>query len=132
MSKTTKEVKPILKGQGPCKQCPYRKDCAPGYLGGNSVGEYFMPLIAPVDIPLHCHKTHDRENRVVCAGYVAVRVNSLKAARTPGPVMTSEQRIKENPEALEACFKWAKDFLQHHTITEPTQTNTHGSKKQIS
>lgn len=95
-----------------CDECPYRKTAPPGYFGGYSIDEYRDPLIHDILVP--CHKTHGKEERPLCTGLVAVRVNGAKRAKVHSTLIESENAVRELPEAREQCFDHVHQFTEYH------------------
>jgi len=74
----------------PCANCPWKKDSARGYLGGNSVGVYADSIRS--DRRLACHSRAPGSESLpseliaaadVCTGYVMARVNDFKSSADP-------------------------------------------------
>lgn len=105
-------MKPTKPNQAPCKECPYRKDSAKGWLGDNSLDTYAEPITSDIEIPCHKTMSDDKQMRY-CAGLASVRVNSCKSARFSTIIALSETNVKESPHRSE-CFNWKHEFEEHH------------------
>lgn len=111
--------------QTPCKECPFRKDSLPGWLGENSHNpQVFIDAMEHNIIPCHMRVDWDeaeQKNLIVegkdnpCIGALQFSANSLKlprGAREMGSVYHALiDNAKQNPEV----FKWGADFIKHHS-----------------
>ena len=111
----------------PCKECPFRKTSAPGWLGPNTGSPEKFVDSTEYNI-LHCHMKVDNEKfkgkaleRAIienpCVGAIQFLNNSLKlprGAREPGPYqeIMAGPASKKNPDV----FQWRHEFVQHHSM----------------
>ena len=103
----------------PCKQCPYRKDSAPGYLGeASGKPEVFLKQLE-LDNVHPCHIMVDWENGTVedyvkapvCTGALQFMNNSCKLHQNQ--VIQDQQRgAGKNDEVI----SFPHNFTKHHTI----------------
>lgn len=89
----------------PCKDCPWRKVSAPGWLGGFSV-QYWLSA-AHSDVVIQCH-TNDLHQ---CAGMAMYRSNVCKSVRAPMLDLPSSPLAFSNP----------FDFSKHHGVKTAPQ-----------
>lgn len=99
----------------PCKQCPYRKTSAPGYLGESSHDpqRFLQQLDLPTSHP--CHNTvdwdeEDYNKAKVCIGALQFMNNSAKLSRNP-ELKTLQSSLGKNDE----LFNWSSEFIKHHS-----------------
>jgi hypothetical protein len=108
----------------PCVECPFRRDSAPGYLGGYTPEMYMDATFSPVS--LACHKSpgfHEGEidKQRVCTGLAAFRANTGYIASVVAPrgqigvvpVITHEstQFVGHDEETY---FATPQEFIDHH------------------
>lgn len=95
----------------PCKQCPWRKASAQGFLGGNSPEQY-ADMVAANQVP-NCHMTEGKGKRpAFCAGSLATMANSCITPRYPeGASHLDSKAVGQRAD----CFRWVKDFYAYHT-----------------
>lgn len=103
----------------PCRQCPFRTDSLPGYLGEYPSAADFIGTHYRADVPAPCHTSLDYERPdavgrfmrgkagKLCAGQAQLYRNSCKKPRPPSPISPPEQPSDE-------VFTWAHDFIAHH------------------
>jgi hypothetical protein len=109
----------------PCKECPFRRNSVPGWLGDLSgQPEVFVDAIDNTIIPCHMRVEWDEEmeeNLVIdgeqnpCIGALSFCKNSVKfprAARQKGTAYYNLiKQAVENPDV----FQWRNEFVKHHT-----------------
>jgi len=89
----------------PCNNCPFRKDCLKGWLGGERMEEILK------EDSFICHKTAygaDKEKRQ-CAGHIHIKKESnvfYRVARAMGFDMSIGK--------TEKLFENEKDLIKHH------------------
>jgi len=108
----------------PCKECPFRKESAPGYLGtlSHQPEEFLKPMEYHI-MPCHMAIDYDDDEGKTdltkaainspCIGALQFMNNSCKfprGAREPGIYQTHLENAGTNPNV----FKWSNDFIQHH------------------
>ncbi len=99
----------------PCKECPWRKNSAKGYLGGHDPN-YYADAITYGELPA-CHLKDngpDSENTAFCAGAAAVMANSCKI---PFKQEGAEQMVKDVGKN-ENVFAHHSLFYKYHTDEE--------------
>lgn len=99
----------------PCKECPFRRDSARGWLGGYDGPEHFLAVHYHAEERNPCHLSIDYEtdretwDPEACVGQVVMFKNSYKLPRG-----------WEMPEAIsadaDACFRWSHEFVAHHQL----------------
>lgn len=98
----------------PCRECPWRREAAPGWLGPHTAARWLG--IAQSDEPVACHLTireTDDEGRGdwehpamrQCAGVASFREHLCKLPRDP--------EVAVGP-AREGVFARGKEFIEHH------------------
>jgi hypothetical protein len=93
----------------PCKECPYRKTSAPGWLGPDPLEAYTTAI--QLDVPISCHRTRGKKKRpAMCAGSVIHLNNQVKVPRDPVFAGVVVQYGKSD-----AVFRWTNEFVAHHT-----------------
>lgn len=107
-----------------CRECPFRRDSAPGYLGEASYDpESFLAPHWHAEAPLPCHmhvdweRDAEQQDAPLCRGLMVMMRNSAKMPTDPGLV---EIRNAITPDR-EAFFAFPHEFKQHHT--KPEQEN---------
>lgn len=102
----------------PCKECPYRKDSAPGWLGEASYDpvEFLKQLDLVFAHP--CHKTVDWESNDTlavldappCQGMLQFAKNACKMLQYR-PYEDIRKKLKVNDSVV---FATRQDFIDHH------------------
>lgn len=98
----------------PCKECPFRKQSAPGYLGAASwQPELFLSQIE--HRPMSCHMSVDWEageedSDHVCVGSLQFLKNSCKLPRDK-----DYAEIVRASERSEDIFQNRQQFINHHS-----------------
>lgn len=104
----------------PCRECPWRRVSAPGWLGPHSA-EHWVEM-AHGDGQIACHMTippdsdddnPDIASMTTCSGSAIFRRNVCKSPRTLRGL--PEYQL---PDDREAVFGWNNEFLAHHTREE--------------
>jgi hypothetical protein len=97
----------------PCGDCPFRRTCPPGKLGGSPPETYIGQIFGPFWLPCHCShdstKLEERldHNNTQCAGAAIHRSNIGVADRMP-------ELLLHLPENKEIVFATQAEFLAHH------------------
>lgn len=52
----------------PCRECPFRKESLPGYLGGFTVAQVIQAAVNETDFICHTTREKDYDSQVQCAG----------------------------------------------------------------
>lgn len=102
----------------PCKECPYRKDSMPGYLGESSYNpnEFLSQLELPNLHPCHMQVDWDsEENNIdkadVCAGAMQFCKNTMKMLRNP-----SLEKIRQKMTVDSSIvFDRRYEFINYHS-----------------
>lgn len=98
----------------PCRECPWRRESAPGWLGGHPAKEFVSAVFA--DEPVACHLTVKEDGapsntEAYCAGALIFARNICKKSRDRGR--------PELPRNFVDVFSTPKEFLEHHNDTTP-------------
>jgi len=113
---------PELAHTTPCKECPFRRKSAPGWLGAEENPEEFVKgaLADYADYPLPCHATIDYNDRgwlenqylraPLCAGALIFCKNNMKLPRDPER-SESVRAVKQDHEQI---FSTPDEFMRHH------------------
>lgn len=114
--------------KSPCVECPFRRDSAPGYLGGYTPEMYLEAVRSPAS--LACHKSagfHEGkiESQRVCTGLAAFRANIGHIASVVHPqygVVPSQAHESTQYVGCddEHYFGNEQEFYDHH---KPGQEN---------
>lgn len=104
-----------------CRECPFRRASAPGYLGEASYDPH--GFIAPHyhgDVRLPCHMAINWEtgknidDAPICRGFAIFMKNNVKYADNP-EVRKAMEEVKVDRESI---FGWFNEFITHHTKKE--------------
>lgn len=87
----------------PCKDCPFRKDCLKGWLGGSRIEEILQ------NDSFVCHKNHELQ----CAGHMIIKGNSNVFVRTAS-AMNLDTELKNK----HLIFENENDCVKHHKIKQ--------------
>lgn len=92
----------------PCKECPWRRESAPGWLGPTSAEDWV--LTAHAETPIMCHRTIKEsgsyEGTKQCKGAAIFRANVFKSPR--------REDMAVGPQDTETVFATNDEFLKHH------------------
>jgi hypothetical protein len=103
----------------PCKECPFRRKSAPGWLGRDTPEGFITTAMA--DHPMPCHLEVDYEQKdwrtqaasaPLCAGALIFFANTCKLSRDP-------ERPRLKPDRANV-FNNPREFIEHHAY-EPTR-----------
>lgn len=101
-----------LKHTTPCAECPWRKESAPGWLGGYPP-ELYADAVQENEVPA-CHLNDhgpDSAKTAMCAGALSVCANSaIIPSKTKGG-----KEARDIVGQRSDTFKWVRDFFAHHT-----------------
>jgi hypothetical protein len=106
----------------PCVECPFRRDSAPGYLGGYTPEMYMEATFSPAS--LACHRSpgfHEGEieKQRVCTGLAAFRANTGFIASVPHPQgglvsSAAHESTQFVGSDAETYFASPEEFIAHH------------------
>jgi len=110
----------------PCVECPFRRDSAPGYLGGYTPEMYLKATFSPAS--LACHKSKgfhegEIEEQRVCTGLAAFRANngyiaSVQTEDQHGRPVLVPTSAHESTQFVgsdtETYFETPEEFYFHH------------------
>lgn len=100
-----------------CKECPYKKDSLPGYLGelSHNPERFLDQLESPHLHP--CHLTVNwededggTENAKTCTGALQYMNNTCKVSRYP-----QARQLQNTVGKSEKIFNRRTDFIKHHS-----------------
>lgn len=106
-----------------CKECPFRRDSEPGFLGGYSPEMYVEAVLSPASLACHCSPGfHERviETQLHCTGLAAFRANIGHICSVPHPELPllvpteahkSTQVVGHDEEQY---FATIDEFVEHH------------------
>lgn len=112
---------PTPMAKSPCKNCPYRKDSLPGWLGSaETPAEFLKQLELPYPHP--CHPKVDWEKTKQedlpefglthpCIGELVFMRNTCKSPRDPD----FRELVNEYPPDREQVFANKQEFINHHS-----------------
>lgn len=100
-----------LKHKMPCRECPWRKNAAQGFLGGHAP-ELYADAVAGNEVPA-CHLQDygpASARTAMCAGALAVMANACIAPhRTPGGTAAKAEVGRRSD-----CFGHPAQFYEFH------------------
>lgn len=103
----------------PCKECPWRKTSAAGWLGASTPVEFLQQSEAETQMPCHLHVDYESDawqdealTAPQCAGRAVHFANRCKRPKNPDLLLLTADR--------EAVFSNPQDFIDHHTIGKET------------
>lgn len=106
--------------RAPCKECPYLKTSAKGYLGeasGKPI-EFLQQLDLPEVHPCHKSVNWEKENldtcdgsHPICTGALQFMSNSCKIHKNP-----AIQRLQKEAGKSEDIISFPHNFIKHHTL----------------
>lgn len=97
----------------PCRECPFRRSAAPGWLGGFTPDAFRQLADMDRKMPCHIHMKADGvdyENpggAPQCAGRAIHWANQFKTPRTRGVLL-------ELPREPIGVFEWPHEFVAYH------------------
>jgi len=99
-----------------CKECPYKRDSAPGYLGEASYKpeEFLQQLDSPTLHPCHLSvnwEEDDYSKAHYCKGAIQFAKNTCKMLVDP----EAEKERREIPFNTDAVFGRRQEFINHHS-----------------
>lgn len=112
----------------PCKECPFRRGCLPGYLGGSAPEVFVGQAHGNFWLPCHLHSNYEDPDwasdtsKPQCAGAAIYRANTSK--RTPPQLLTL-------PKDNDAVFSSPVEFLAHHKGIDEEQVIAELAKKDV-
>jgi hypothetical protein len=96
----------------PCRQCPWRRNSAPGWLGASEPGEFLAQSDANIRMPCHTHVDYEAADWEVqtqrvpqCAGRAIFQANRCQL---PAPENLKLPADRQN------VFQWPHEFVAHH------------------
>jgi hypothetical protein len=104
-----KRTLPTVKHRTPCRECPFRRASAAGWLGGGSATDWYSDIRFG-DTAFNCHMAAKKEKNHYCAGSMIHYANQLKTPRDPQFAADAEQF---KPDKVNV-FQWAHEFYEHH------------------
>jgi len=97
----------------PCGECPWRRTCAPGWLGNATPEQFLATSEAEHRMPCHSHVDYEDENwraqvakAPQCAGRAIHFANRFKLPRN--------KDLLQLPADRENVFNRPEEFLEHH------------------
>lgn len=106
-----------------CRECPFRRDSEPGYLGGYSPEMYIEAVLSPVSLACHCSPGfHERviETQIHCTGLAAFRANLgwIASVRDEARRQVIASEAHKSTQAVgcdtEQYFGSCQEFYDHH------------------
>lgn len=108
--------------KSPCKECPFRKNSAPGWLGAGT-GNPLKFLQIMETIPIPCHSTiaeedWEDERLVKAMGWSHTCIGSLQFMRNTCklPYDTKYAAIRNAEKTNSEVFEIHQDFIDHHQM----------------
>jgi hypothetical protein len=101
---------PTIAHKRPCRECPFRRICAKGWLGGGTVEDWVNDLSIG-DTAFVCHMAEKKDKRHFCAGSMIFFRNSLKRPRDIGFAAA----VSHYEPDMETVFQWPAEFEAHHS-----------------
>lgn len=100
---------PSVKHKQPCRECPFRRKAAAGWLGGGTVQQWVSDLTFG-DVAFVCHMAAAKDKMHYCAGSMIHKNNQLKQPRDPVMARHQDQYGTDR----EDVFTWVSEFEAHH------------------
>ena len=95
----------------PCKECPFTRKSAPGYLGASNAMEFLEHSESGMKMP--CHMTVDYENELWQADIDAAPECAGRAIHFANRAKNGEC-VSKMDRNTEAVFVQPQEFLDHH------------------
>lgn len=110
-----------------CHECPFKRNSAPGYLGGNNLMAFLADALSDESVPCHIEFSRNvaheggsknlAQPRMVeidattlrCRGAATMQRNQLKQPRD----VEAAARLRQVPLSPE-CFTWNDEFILYH------------------
>lgn len=105
-------VAPVRKK--PCRECPFRKRSAPGYLGGFSAEETIMAADSDVDFVCHMTRGTNKATYRSCAGRLLYAAKTCKVFRNKDLERAKQKLLESQDDACNLENILDFDFIQHH------------------
>ena len=101
--------------KNPCSECPFRKDSAKGWLGGETAKSTLDYAFNEADFACHKtrHKAIDKMSR--CRGFLLFMRKMAKSPRYNKPLAECLNAIDFNM-ATKSNILSVPDFLKHHSL----------------
>lgn len=100
----------------PCKECPWRKNSAPGWLGASTPEQFLAQAESEIKMPCHCAVNYEREDWETqalhaprCAGHAVYLKNRCKLPRN-----RELSAFVNSVEPSAEVFTRPEQFLSHH------------------
>lgn len=101
-----------------CKQCPFRRNSAPGWLGSSEPGEFLALADSELRTPCHLHVDYESADWKAAAAAapqcVGRSVHSANRCKQHGP------DILRQPADRDAFFARPHEFVAHHAGVDPS------------
>ncbi len=106
--------------KAPCKECPFRRESAPGWLGAHESSTEIVGLVN-ADRAFPCHLAVNAlvedgtefsdavQEAHHCVGALAFMNNSCKLSRNP-EIKAQQREVGRRPD----CFAFPHELVQHH------------------
>jgi hypothetical protein len=109
---------PRLKHLKPCKECPFRRKSAPGWLGASTPEEFIATTRSEHPMPCHCAIDYEKKDweteqypdAPLCAGSLVFLKNHCIAPRNP-ELADAVRAVEADAETV---FQWSHEFIEHH------------------
>jgi hypothetical protein len=108
----------------PCKECPFRKTSAPGYLGANTGKPHvFLNCMTLHPIPCHMQVEEDEWDDVhIVAGksWENTCIGSLQFLKNTAslPYQRAYAALRDEAGRNTDVFETRHEFIEHHTMKE--------------
>ena len=97
----------------PCRECPFKRDSAKGWLGGFSPEDTRQEALA--EHGFDCHLTRSSTNPKQCAGALLFATRVCKSFRDKD--LEKARKALSSKEALESVLGF--DFVEYHSSLKP-------------
>lgn len=109
---------PVLGHTAPCRECPLRRDSAPGWLGADDPKSFIESVLGEVAMPCHMAIDYEKENwreeqlptAPICAGSLVFLHNTCALPRDKD-LRVARSMVTADPENV---FSNKNEFLEHH------------------
>lgn len=106
--------------KSPCKECPWKRSSAAGWLGASTAGEFIALSESGQHLPCHLHVNYEQSDEdwrdeadraPQCAGHAIYLANRCKLPKDSAQLVLPADR--------EQIFTWPHEFVAHHKRVDP-------------
>lgn len=97
----------------PCKECPFKKNSLPGWLGGETAQSTFDMVSHEVDFACHMTRDKDVEKMSRCRGFLLFTIKSCKTPKYNVELKKIIDSMKKVTNDLTNILS-IPEFFKHH------------------